>query len=92
MTVWLWGEVMDLYDYLFSVFQDIDSCIDWYNKWKENDQDIDGHPEWSGDNCFSMRAMAGHCSVVLEKMEGNKYAEYYMDYTKTKYGSKIYLN
>lgn len=82
----------EFYDYLYSMFKDLDSCIEWYNKWKENDQDIDGHPEWSGDNCFSMRAMAGHCSVVLEIIEGNESAEYCGNYIDTKYGSEIYLN
>jgi hypothetical protein len=80
------GFEMKFYDYLKTQFHDLTSCIEWYhctwiNKW---DQDIPGRPEW---NIFTQRAMARHCSNVLEGKNIEQDGDCYLD---TKHGPAIF--
>lgn len=81
--------MIDFYEFLKTQFSDLESAKKFYHNWiYENHQDIPGHPEWSDDDCFSMRAMAGHISQVLE----GKNEQYKNTYMNTKYGSEIYFS
>ena len=76
---------MNLYDYLKSQFNDLLTAQEFYRRWRDEwKQRIPGQP------LLSLRAMAGHCSVVLEQIEGNSEAVYSGVYLDTKYGSAIY--
>lgn len=78
---------MEIKEYFKTQFDNLEDAKKWYIKWKgEWDQDIPDHPEWSGDNCFSLRDMAGTISCFLT---GHMYNRNYMN---TKYGSEIYLS
>jgi hypothetical protein len=75
-----------LYEYLRSQFSNLDECVDWYSKWVENDQEIEGF-----EGCYSMRAMAYHCSRVLEGFDDQEEGIVATSYIETKYGSSIYF-
>jgi hypothetical protein len=78
-------KAMKLYDYLRQQFTDLDSCIKWCSKWyNEWDQDIPDHPEWA----MTMRAMARHCSNVLE---GRPVDEDGLCFLDTKYGPDLFF-
>ena len=54
---------MDLFDYFKTQFNDLEGAKKWYKKWyREWEQDVPNYPEYSGDNGFTLRAMAGHVS------------------------------
>ena len=81
---------MKLFDYFKTQFVDFEGALKWYNNWRyEWDQDIPGRPEDSGENCFSMRAMAGHISLYLE---GKKEEDWNGSYFYTEYGPDLYLS
>lgn len=76
---------MEFYQYLERQFNNLEEAKEWYLKWvNEWHQDIPGHPEWSGENCFSMQAMAGHISCCLT---GEEYPGLYIG---TKFGCEIF--
>jgi hypothetical protein len=70
------------YIYLNKKFNTLNECIDWYNKWKKT-QYI---PHYG---LISLRAMAAHCSNVLEKKAYKD--NFFTFYINTKYGSSIYF-
>lgn len=77
----------EFYDYLRSKFSNLDECIKWYQDWKDKDQPDFGYGE------FSLRVMAYHCSMVLERQEidpGLGEITFETSYINTKYGSDIY--
>ena len=79
-------ERKDLFDYFKTQFDNIEDAMKWYDNWKyEWEQEVPNHPEFSGDNIFSLRAMAGQISCFLT---GDIYDG---SYISTKYGSKIYF-
>lgn len=78
-------EKLDFYDYLRTQFSTIEECHDFYQKWADEwDQEL---PEYG---LFSLRAMAAHCSNVLEGKESE--AGYFLNsYLDTKYGTTIFF-
>ena len=73
-----------LYEYLKTQFSDLKSCKKWFKKWLNSDQPA------ILNTCFSMRALATHCSNVLEgKEKDNSGNELLTCYVNTKYGSDI---
>lgn len=82
--------MIDFYDYLKSHFNDLPSAKKFFIIWRcEWEQDIPGHPEWSGGNCFSIRSMAAHISNVLEGKSRDISGLITTNYITTKYGSDI---
>lgn len=81
------GETKDLYEYLKTQFSDIETCKAWYRKWRDED-----NQEIEGFGCISLRAMAAHCSNVLEgKTEDGSGDGFCTRYLSTKYGPEIYM-
>lgn len=78
----------EFYNYLKSKFSNLKECIQWYQKWKDNDQVI---PEYEKEE-FSLRTMAYHCSRVLEGYAIDPYLNRITSYINTKYGVEIYFS
>ena len=80
----------NFYEYLKTQFNDLNSCKEWYRRWsREWKQEIPGHPEFP---LFSLRAMAAHCSNVLEgKITDESGDQFCTEYINTKYGPDIYF-
>lgn len=77
----------DLYKYLKSQFSNLEDCKKWFREWWRNGQEIEGVPY-----DFTLRAMAYHCSMVLEGYDDDPNKEHYFtDYMETKYGLEIYF-
>lgn len=79
---------MTLYEYLATQFNTIDGAIEFYNKWKYDWGQMLPEEHFGGD-CYSLRAMAAHCSNVLE---GKPEPDGPTEYINTKYGSQIYFS
>lgn len=83
---------MDLFEYFKTQFKpgEIDKAKNWYIKWRDEwKQEIPGYNEFSGDNIFSFRTMAGHLSWYLQGKEGS-YQDVVGPYRNTKYGTELY--
>ena len=78
----------EFYNYLRSKFSNLEECIQWYQKWKDNDQVI---PEYEKEE-FSLRAMAYHCSRVLEGYVMDPNLGCFTCCATTNYGLEIYCS
>ena len=78
-------ESKKFYDWLRTHFNDLESAKKFYFKWVTEMEQL------TPFGCFSLRAMAGHMSYVLE---GYKYypENGWLSYTETEHGSQIYLS
>lgn len=78
----------DLYDYLREQCPDLESAKAWIHRWAEDWGQV---LPWDDKPEFTMRAMAGHLSNVLEGGTSDTgYATGTISYMSTKHGSDLY--
>lgn len=78
----------DLYEYLKKQCPDLQSAKVWIRKWAD---DWDQVLPWDDNPEFTVRAMAGHLSNVLEGGDENTgYALGDRSYMSTKYGIELW--
>jgi len=78
----------DLYEYLREQCTDIESAKVWIRRWVE---EWDHVLPWDSEAEFTVRAMSGHLSNVLEGGTSDSgYAAETMSYMETVYGSDLY--
>lgn len=79
-----------LYQYLHSKFSNLEQCIRFCQIWYyQNEQTFPDRPDFGH---ITLRAMAKHCSKVLEgyKKHPNHKTWYSSGHLDTKYGREIY--
>ena len=78
----------DLYDYLRAKCPDLASAKAWIRLWADEWGQV---LPWDTEPEFTMRAMAGHLSNVLEGGTSETgYAAGHISYMSTKYGSDLF--
>ena len=78
----------DLYEYLRKECPDLESAKRWIRKWCD---DWDQVLPWDDEAEFTVRAMAGHLSHVLEGGDyDNGYAVGGFSYMATKHGTELF--
>lgn len=78
----------DLYEYLREQCPDIASAKAWIYRWADEWEQV---LPWDSSAEYTMRAMAGHLSNVLEGGTSETgYAAGEISYTQTRYGSELY--
>lgn len=62
-----------LHEYFKTQFDNLEDAKKWFINWKDKNgwnQDIPGHPEWSGDNTWGWRTL---CSIISKYLEHPDY-------------------